>query len=342
LGEYSDAENLIGCKRCSSNKQHTGIIGEKDARCTTVTDNWSLYGNDSYTTTKANVKLYGYQASLNNVILNQHTTFPTTCGVNEYKNTFSAENCKGCPDGLYKEGIDKPSLNIVGPNDFNVCRFCPEGRTYTSSSSSCTNCDVAVAVNKVTLKDFPHQECRSAGCPKGSFARSAECFECPAGTYWESEPVIGIEFQWDKVRVGIEYEFPNIGIFHECSQFETQLGPYWNVNTVHIERFYGVLADACLDGYNGILDFCFFKWWQDDAKAHLKACEIGKDLRAAKMSNGYVEKYRGLCRSCPAGQYQDLTGQDTCKSCSAATATLVLSSHADDIPPEATTGATSC
>ena len=355
LGKYSAAENLIECETCSAGEQHTGIIGQKNALCTTgntkgihtiftdglLADDIELSGSNDGSARNlqrcvgecdsnaqcapgllcfqrsndepipgckgsgsgrdwdycydpaladASGTRYGYQAKLNDVVVNGHDTFITTCGANKYQNTFDG-SCKDCPVGLYKEA-DPLGLKIVGPNDFNTCRFCTAGRY--AETNTCIDCTLAEAnYNQQLLKDFPHQDCRYAGCPEGSFARSAGCFECPAGTYWESEPVIGIEFNWY-----------NTGIFHECSQFKTQLGPYWNDKR---QGSYGQnLANSCSVGYNGIVD-CTGESWP------VLACNWGKQLRAV------TSPYVGLCRSCPVGQYQDLIGQVACKSCSTAT-----------------------
>jgi hypothetical protein len=225
LGEYSDAENLIECKTCSTaGEQHTGIIGQKIAVCTTE----NTKGIHTVSTTGLGVDpaltsgtKYGYQATLNDVVMNGHDTFTTTCGANKYKNTFVDGSCKDCPAGLYKEA-DPFGLKIVGPNDFNVCKFCPAGESY--SSGGCMKCPEILLshwssqpqpphnVNRFALSNFPRELCSLDNCPAGSFAQNAECYECPAGTYWESKPVRGIPYDGS-----MDYS-----ILHNCDQMETQ------------------------------------------------------------------------------------------------------------------------
>jgi len=333
--------------------------------------------------------LYGFTAKLNDVILNQHSTFTTACGPDYYQNTFDG-SCKGCPVGLYKEGTDPPSLKIVGPNDFNVCKFCSEGRRYFYQG--CIDC--VVMENKVTLKDFPYQACRYADCPEGSFAQNGECSECPTGTYWESKPVIGIPYE--------NY------ILHSCDQMETQfhadltaaqrtimktdcercytnpveledMGPSMCTSTTHFSggfqspslKIYDDLdaptnpgntleeeRDACAtacrnfvttdghirnrDGDN--LEITGFIIWVQESRRGMCYCAVNTDLTTCTISSSKLDTvrtyrfgsaacqagkdlhaatstYAGLCRSCPAGQYQDSTGQVTCKSCSTTTST---------------------
>lgn len=224
MGEYSDAENLIECKTCSTTgQQHTGIIGQQIAVCTTG----NTKGAYEYNTTGLGVDdptlasgtRYGYQASLNEVVMNGHTTFKTTCAANKYQNTFDG-SCKECPVGLYKE-IDPPSLKIVGPNDFNVCKFCPAGESYYSDR--CMKCAEILLnswssqqepphdVNRFALDDFPREPCSLGNCPAGSFAQNGECSECPAGTYWESKSVRGIPYDGS-----MEYS-----ILQSCDQMGT-------------------------------------------------------------------------------------------------------------------------
>lgn len=156
----------------------------------------------------------GFQAKLGDVIDNSYTAFTTDCPVNSYKNTFDGV-CKDCPVGLYKNA-DDDTARIVGPNDFNVCKFCPVGKTHyrTSAGGFCLQCDTGWNwhPNERILKDFPHQECRYGACPMGSFARSGECVQCPVGTYWEAQAISGIPTFWEGTS----------GILHECRQMENQ------------------------------------------------------------------------------------------------------------------------
>ena len=333
---------------------------------------------------------YGYQAALNDVVMNNHSTYKTNCLTDTYQNTFDGD-CKGCPVGLYKEGTDPQSLKIVGPNDFNVCKFCPAGRIYTKPA--CVDC--VVRKNKGTLKDFPHQQCRYTDCPEGSFAQSGECSECPTGTYWESERVLGIPYV--------------NSILHSCDQIETQfydslsaderelmkadcvkcyktpLAPLqlddqgllvcvdWQgkrdiTPQIDFEQVYesyrisssleeekNECATTCrgrrdaeyknrADSIHGDnLDITgFIIWVKDGDRSRGKCtCAVNTDVSACTLTSvdaphyGYIKTYRfespacmigkelrasttaysGLCRSCPVGQYQHETGQDTCKSC---------------------------
>lgn len=203
FGEYSDEVDLITCKTCPSGRQHTGIIGQKDSKCTGE----ETIGKDTYIASD-DATYQGFQESLNNVSAGTYTAEPTNCPANSYKNTFGG-SCKNCPQGLYN-GADDPSIKIVGINDIlrmsNSCKFCPAGEVYTST---CTKCPISP--NQGILRDYPSEECRYAACPAGSSALDGECSECPAGTYWESINTIGLRFDWNYT-----------GIFHECEQFETQ------------------------------------------------------------------------------------------------------------------------
>ena len=339
---------------------------------------------------------YGYQASLNDVINNVHVAYRTTCQESYYQNTFDG-SCKECPVGLFK-GADPLNLKIVGPNDFNTCKFCPVGQNAQLDNvlkkRLCVDCAFTEAhYNQQILKDFAHEDCRYDDCSPGLFAQNGECSECPAGTYWESKPDIGTPYE--------------NSILHSCDQMETQfhadltaahrtkmktdceqcyanpsttviyMGTSACVGTNHFSggfqspslKIYDDLdaptnpgntleeeRDACetacrnfvttdthiinRDGDN--LEITGFIIWVQESRRGMcycavntdlttckvsstkhdtvrtyrfasTACQTGKDLRAATSS------YTGLCRSCPVGQYQDSTGQVTCKSCSTAT-----------------------
>lgn len=411
LGEYSDAENLIECKTCPDGQQHTGIIGQKIAVCTTDNtkgaDEYSTDGLGADDPTLASGTRYGYQAKLNDVVTNGHVTFTTKCGANKYKNTFDG-SCKDCPEGLYKEE-DPLGLKIVGPNDFNVCKFCPAGESY--SSGGCMKCPEILLshwssqpqpphnVNRFALSNFPRELCSLDNCPAGSFAQNAECYECPAGTYWESKPVRGIPYDGS-----LEYS-----ILHNCDQMETQfhasltaaqrtsikeqceqcyanpsttlidMGPSYCSSTTHwkgnyvdsndlkiyangaenpgntLEEERDACKEACwnfqpatppnvvnFDHAAGFVVNGFIIWVQEGSNRGECFCAVNTDLSRCTISGVARAKYRtysfsspgcqagkdlhaattsyiGLCRSCPVGQYQDLTGQVACKSCSTAT-----------------------
>ena len=132
FGEYSDEVDLITCKTCPSGRQHTGIIGQKDSKCTGE----ETIGKDTYIASD-DATYQGFQESLNNVSAGTYTAEPTNCPANSYKNTFGG-SCKNCPQGLYN-GADDPSIKIVGINDWaNPCKFCPAGEV--STSGTCTKC----------------------------------------------------------------------------------------------------------------------------------------------------------------------------------------------------------
>jgi len=277
LGKYSDAENLNACKSCQNGEQHTGIIGQNISVCTSGNMKGEFEYNVSYKT--QNLIIYGYKAKLKDVAMNIHTAFETNCSANYYQNTFNG-SCKECPVGLYKEA-DSPGLKIVGPKGFNTCRFCTAGRHAVTNT--CSDCALAADnYNEQILKDFPHQECRYGACSPGLFAQNGECSECPAGTYWESREVIGIQYEYS--------------ILHSCGQMETQFHADLNATQRALKK------DQC--------EQCPSLTLTDKG-----ACQAGNDLRASTTT------YPGLCRSCPVGQYQDSTGQVTCKSCSNDTAT---------------------
>ena len=151
---------------------------------------------------------HGFQAKIGEVVDNSYTAHTTNCPANKYKNTFDGV-CKACPVGLYKDADDN-TARIVGPNDFNVCKFCPAGKNFVGPY--CNRCETSSNPNKRILNDFPHQDCRYSACPMGSFARSGECVPCPVGTYWEAQNISGISTSWKG----------HSGIFHECRQMENQ------------------------------------------------------------------------------------------------------------------------
>ena len=284
-GEYADQENLNTCKKCSTG-QHTGIIGQKEDECTS--DN--IKGQHEYS--RASVSEYGFQSTLKKVIDETYTAFISkVCDGNKYHNMFNSDKqCKSCPVGLFKQVQDR-AVKIIGPNDFNVCTFCPPGkRNVDSASERCTAC--TSTADKRVLVDFPHQECRYSACPEGSFAKSGKCPECPTGTYWESNPVVGIPLAWG-----------GVGVFHSCSQFTNQLGPYLapgEQEDWHVEQCEKGLTTGICVGNEPVV------------------CVKGKELREEYFKSA-PRKYDGLCRSCPLGQYQDNVGRSSCKYCHTAT-----------------------
>ena len=290
FGKYSDEVDLITCKTCPSGLQHTGIIGQKDSKCTGK----ETIGKDTYNASD-DASYQGFQESLYKVADGTYTAETTNCAKNKYKNTFGG-SCKACPQGLYN-GADDPSIKIVGINDWaNPCKFCPAGEV--STSGTCTKCPISP--NQGILRDYPSEECRYAACPSGSSALDGECSECPAGTYWDGLKNIGLHFNW-------KYN----GIFHDCEQFKNQFEQPW------VD-----LVGPCNYGKDDDIQIC-----QDwEAGVNRIACEWGQRLHRKRLHTSdstytATGTYTGLCRQCPLGQYQDLPGQVTCKYCHDSTST---------------------
>ena len=255
----------------------------------------------------------------------------------------------------------------AGSNFFSDCATCPAGSWSFEGDGSCTDCPKGTSTNSQTGSDAP-SDCTV--CPAGSWAASGAgaCSQCPAGS--STNGIIGSSDSSACMLCSPgSWAETGDGSCTPCPGGTTSFaGAIWILacTTCPVDTWAASGDPVCSNcpegttssaGSDDPLDCtqCPAGYWSAPGDPDCTPCDAGTTAPAgsddagdcqqcpagtwsnqgsSSCSDCFIGTYSGPgaadCTDCPDGEYQDLTGQASCKSCSDWLAECVTCSDVPD------------